>query len=433
MKKLLGLLILTLITINSSKAEIFEFGNCISGSNAKLKGLYNNQYSADIWNKFNTLYFKFRNKPEKIYGENSAWSVVDSVYEKDLKEEDIKELLDDGYKKINVFEKYIYSINTNNNSISLLRTYTDEYMRYRNNYSAEMKKLKKNPKWNENDDLIYEKVSSKKQTEIEKYTISEYVAGYMYGFRNDQAKYHPNERFGIKIDLENLIVTKNYMDKINDAYQMINQICSEEISTNINESGSSGTAFFVSKKGHLLTNNHVVEGCTLSKIIYLNKEYDTELLATDKTLDLALLKAKLKPKSIFNFSKDGAKKLNKIYVAGYPLGKGLSDDLKISSGIVSSLKGFMDNSNEIQIDAPINPGNSGGPIINENGDLIAIAVSGLAKDQTEGINFGIKSSAAELFLKSNKVSPSKSLYSRTKNNDVLLEILEEGTVYTYCD
>ena len=47
----------------------------------------------------------------------------------------------------------------------------------------------------------------------------------------------------------------------------------------------------------------------------------------------------------------------------------MSDDLKISSGIVSSLKGFEDNSNEIQIDAPINPGNSGGPIINENGDM----------------------------------------------------------------
>ena len=65
------------------------------------------------------------------------------------------------------------------------------------------------------------------------------------------------------------------------------------------------------------------------------------------------------------------KKLNKVYVAGYPLGKGLSDDLKISSGIISSLKGFKDNSNEIQVDAPINPGNSGGPIINENGDLVA--------------------------------------------------------------
>ena len=146
----------------------------------------------------------------------------------------------------------------------------------------------------------------------------------------------------------------------------------------------------------------------------------------------ALLKTEINPKSYFNFSKEGASKLNKIYVAGYPLGKGLSDDLKITSGIVSSLKGFDDNSNEIQIDAPINPGNSGGPIINENGDLVAIAVSGLAKDLTEGINFGIKSSAAELFLKSNKVTPKKSMYDGIKDNK-LLKILEDGTVYTYCD
>ena len=196
---------------------------------------------------------------------------------------------------------------------------------------------------------------------------------------------------------------------------------------------SSGTAFFISNKGHLLTNNHVVEGCSLSKISYLNKDYEAKLLATDKKLDLALLKVKIKPKSFFTFSNQDTKKLNKVYVAGYPLGKGLSDDLKISSGIVSSLKGFEDNSNEIQIDAPINPGNSGGPIINENGDLIAIAVSGMSKDQTEGINFGIKSSAAESFLKVNNINPKKNLFSRTKNNESLLMILEEGTVYTYCN
>ena len=198
------------------------------------------------------------------------------------------------------------------------------------------------------------------------------------------------------------------------------------------ESGaSSGTAFFINKKGYLLTNNHVVEGCTLSKISYKNKEYDTKLIATDKALDLALLKAEIKPKTFLNFSNDEAKKLNKVYVAGYPLGKGLSDDLKISSGIVSSIKGFEDNSNEIQIDAPINPGNSGGPIINENGELIAIAVAGMTEAQN--INFGIKSSAAERFLKSNNINLSKSMYSRVKDNDKLLEILEEGTVYTYCN
>ena len=197
--------------------------------------------------------------------------------------------------------------------------------------------------------------------------------------------------------------------------------------------GSSGTAFLINNKGNLLTNHHVVDGCKVSKIFYQDQEYKTNLIATDKTLDLALLKADLKNTSFINFSNSELKKMQKIYVAGYPLGKGLSDDLKISSGIISSLKGFKDNSNEIQIDAPINPGNSGGPIINENGDLVAIAVSGLSKDKTEGINFGIKVSAVDRFLNSNGLKPNSSIFSTSKNNDQLLNILEKSTVYTYCD
>ncbi|MDA8548573.1 serine protease [Candidatus Pelagibacter bacterium] len=220
----------------------------------------------------------------------------------------------------------------------------------------------------------------------------------------------------------------------NNLPQLGREICNNQLtSSNDETANSSGTAFFINNRGHLLTNNHVVEGCALNKIVYKNNDYEAKLIATDKALDLALLKTEINPKSFINFSKEGANKLNKIYVAGYPLGKSLSDDLKITSGIVSSLKGYDDNSNEIQIDAPINPGNSGGPIINENGDLVAIAVSGLAKDQTEGINFGIKSSAAELFLKSNRVTPKKSMYGGLKDNDKLLEILEEATVYTYCN
>ena len=53
--------------------------------------------------------------------------------------------------------------------------------------------------------------------------------------------------------------------------------------------------------------------------------------------------------------------------------------------------------------------------------------------EAQNINFGIKSSAAERFLKSNNINLSKSMYSRVKDNDKLLEILEEGTVYTYCN
>ena len=118
-------------------------------------------------------------------------------------------------------------------------------------------------------------------------------------------------------------------------------------------------------------------------------------------------------------------------MAGYPFGKGLSDDLKISSGIISSLKGLKDNSNELQIDAAINKGNSGGPIVGEGGELIAIAVSGLGKEMSECINFGIKSSAVLNFLGANNIDPSRA--NRTiLNKDKLLKILEESTLFISC-
>ena len=195
----------------------------------------------------------------------------------------------------------------------------------------------------------------------------------------------------------------------------------------------SGTAFFINSKGYLLTNNHVVEGCKLQQIKYNDKDYEAKIIATDKTLDLALMKIEAKPKNYLNFSESSPEKLQKVYVAGYPFGKGLSDDLKISSGIVSSVKGYDDNSNEFQVDAPINPGNSGGPIVDDTGELIGIAVAGLAKDKAEGINFGIKSLSAVTFLKTNNIDPETSIMTFGMNNKKLLQLLEESTVYTYCN
>ena len=195
----------------------------------------------------------------------------------------------------------------------------------------------------------------------------------------------------------------------------------------------SGTAFFINSKGYLLTNNHVVEGCELQQVKYNDKDYEAKIIATDKTLDLALMKIEAKPKNYLNFSESSPEKLQKVYVAGYPFGKGLSDDLKISSGIVSSVKGFDDNSNEFQLDAAINPGNSGGPIVADTGELIGIAVAGLAKDKSEGINFGIKSLSAVAFLKINNIDPETSIMTFAMNNKKLLQLLEESTVYTYCN
>ena len=237
----------------------------------------------------------------------------------------------------------------------------------------------------------------------------------------------------IYVNLDKATYTKNY--EVNDKHiEEYHHICNSQNIQHDGETGvSSGTAFFINNRGNLLTNNHVVEGCKLSKISYFNKEHDAQLISTDKTLDLALLKVDLKPRAFISFSNDGPKKRQQIIIAGYPLGQGLSDDLKINDGRISSLKGFENNSNEITVDVAINPGNSGGPIINQKGQLVAIAVAGMSKDVTEGINFGIKASAAENFLKSNNINPSVGIQKFSMDDDKLVKLLEESTVYTFCN
>jgi hypothetical protein len=196
----------------------------------------------------------------------------------------------------------------------------------------------------------------------------------------------------------------------------------------------SGSGFFINNKGYFITNNHVVKGCKQSKITFKEESVDAEVVATDQTLDLALLKAKVKPKNYLSLSDDPPEKLQKIYVAGYPFGKGLSDDLKLTQGIISSVKGYGDNSNQIQIDAAINSGNSGGPIVDEDGDLVGVAVSGLNKSKAEGIAFGIKSAAVKNFLDVNKIKYStSSLMNFGMSNKKLNNLLEDSAVYTFCN
>lgn len=58
----------------------------------------------------------------------------------------------------------------------------------------------------------------------------------------------------------------------------------------------------------------------------------------------------------FELSDEQPQKLQRVIAAGYPLGKNIvSDDLKFNSGVISSLKGYNNNSNLIQIDAALNP------------------------------------------------------------------------------
>ena len=195
--------------------------------------------------------------------------------------------------------------------------------------------------------------------------------------------------------------------------------------------GASGSAFFISNRGDIITNNHVVENCGTNPVIkYNKKDVVTDIIATDKMLDLALLKADLRNTKYIPFSKSKPEKLQRIIAAGYPFGKYISDDLKFTSGIVSSLKGPNDDSTLIQVDAALNVGNSGGPIVDEDtGQLVAVSVMGMDKSIAEGQNFGIKTSSVKNFLNANKVKiPFSFNFARDVANN-----LEKSTLYVYCN
>ena len=194
-----------------------------------------------------------------------------------------------------------------------------------------------------------------------------------------------------------------------------------------------GTAFFINTNGHLITNFHVVANSgNRLRIIYDGEEITARIIAKDETLDLAVVKVSTKNKNYIEISDKPLEKMQSIVAAGYPA-LNLSDDLKLTSGIISSLKGIGNNSALIQIDAALNPGNSGGPIIDkDNGHLAAVAVSGMRGSDYQSINYGIKASRVKEFIESNSiVVPKKSLNSKKLKRKEISEILESSTVLIF--
>ena len=202
---------------------------------------------------------------------------------------------------------------------------------------------------------------------------------------------------------------------------------------------ASGTGFFVSPKGHIVTNEHVIDGCTETKVHMKGKMYPSIMLAKDVKNDLALLQISNKPDTYFELNKSNPELLDDIIVAGYPFGNRLSSSLKITRGIVSSESGLADNFSEIQIDAALQPGNSGGPILNAYGNVVGVAVAKLDAEFAleefgslpENTNFGIKVSIVKSLLEANEVSFAEGS-ERQMANKALGKLAKDATVFLSC-
>ncbi len=176
---------------------------------------------------------------------------------------------------------------------------------------------------------------------------------------------------------------------------------------------ASGSGFAVSYDGHIITNNHVIEGCENVRIHRQGTIIDAVVVSRDPLNDLAVIKADFSPTIVFAIDDSNPQLTQEIYVAGYPFGQNISSSLKVTRGIVSSLTGIGNNFSNMQIDAAIQPGNSGGPIFDEAGNVIGVAVATLdilaALEEfgtiPQNTNFGIKANVVSNFLVSNGVEP----------------------------
>jgi len=194
---------------------------------------------------------------------------------------------------------------------------------------------------------------------------------------------------------------------------------------------SSGTGFFVSTNGHMVTNNHVIEGCDTVKAHYKGRELNADVLFTDRSNDLAIIKANIKPEKVFPVSNEDVSLLEDIIVAGYPLGKNISASIKTFKGSVTALSGFGDNFSNFQIDASLSSGNSGGPIINQKGNVVGVAVEKLVEVGVEGFNFGVKSSTLKTFASSNQIKFQDPSTEELSNKE-LGQLITEATIYLEC-
>lgn len=146
---------------------------------------------------------------------------------------------------------------------------------------------------------------------------------------------------------------------------------------------SSGSGVIFSSDGYIVTNNHVVETAEKIEVLYNKKVYPAELIGTDPSTDLAVLKIKETnlPAIVLGNSKNLS--VGEWVVA---VGNPFSLSSTVTVGIVSA-KGRRINVVEdkfpiesfIQTDAAINPGNSGGALVNKNGELIGINTAILSR------------------------------------------------------
>jgi S1-C subfamily serine protease len=168
----------------------------------------------------------------------------------------------------------------------------------------------------------------------------------------------------------------------------------------------SGTGFFVSEDGFLLTNYHVIRNAQKVLVLQGDRELTAKTIVVDPSNDLAVLKVDSPSTPIPLGNVHNVVLGDSVMTVGFPNVPFQGRSPKLTKGEVNSLCGLQDDPRLFQTSVQLQPGNSGGPLLDEFGNAIGITeatLNPLITLKTEGsipqnVNYAVKISYAELLL-----------------------------------
>lgn len=168
----------------------------------------------------------------------------------------------------------------------------------------------------------------------------------------------------------------------------------------------SGSGFAINANGYIATCYHVIADAKEIRIKGINGNFETSLKAkvivADEKNDLAILKIDDTRFSQipYSFTTELSDVGEDIFVLGYPQTQHLGEELKLTTGVISSRSGYRGDITTYQISAQALPGNSGCPLFNNKGDIIGVVS---AKYIEPNVSYAVKLSYLKMLIENSEI------------------------------
>ena len=199
-----------------------------------------------------------------------------------------------------------------------------------------------------------------------------------------------------------------------------------------------GTAFAIGDASTALTAFHVIEGASYVEANCQGRVFRANVQRIDPANDLALLRLSEAAAAYLDLAPEGSLAVGqRVFTVGFPVPGILGSEPKYADGAISSLTGIRDAANVLQMTVPIQPGNSGGPVVNEQGQVVAVVTSSAAVQGflrrtgtlPQNVNWAVRIEYATLLLPKRQsalsVASAKSAVERVQRSVCLVTAVAE--------